>query len=118
MFKTCFGFESYLKILPDDLRISLTRFRSGSHHLPISNARYNQIDDRNTCTLCSLDIGDEFHYLFVCPGLSTQRSKYLRPFYYTNPNACKFKHLMECTDRETLIKLSKFVKNIMYIFRN
>ena len=57
-----FGFEKYLITLDEDLRVPLTKYRCGSHHLPISEGRYNGIGDHHICPLCFEDIGDEFHY--------------------------------------------------------
>ena len=117
MFKTSFGFESYLKILPTNSRIPLTKFRCGSHNLPISNARYDPIDVSNICSLCHDDIGDEFHYLFVCRAFSHMRTKLIKPYYFTNPNTLKFKHLMESTNIGILRNLSLFVKYVIHVFR-
>ena len=77
VFKSQIGFEHYLTALPKDLRVPFSKFRCGSHNLPISNARYLEIDERNNCNLCSEDIGDEYHYLLKCPAFSHLRSKFL-----------------------------------------
>ena len=117
MYKTEFGLETYLTLLPYDLRIAFAKFRCGAHYLPISNARYLEIDDRNLCSLCFEDTGDEFHYLFNCPAFSLKRSELIKPFYYNRPNREKYRLLMENRNKKMLIDLSKFVKYIMYVFR-
>ena len=117
MFKQQLGFEYYLKALPKELRVVYARFRCGSHNLPISNARYQDIDERNQCTLCHEDTGDEYHYLFKCSAFAHLRLKLIKPNYYTRPNCRKYKQLMESSNKRTLINLCKFIKNVMYLFR-
>ena len=95
----------------------MTKFRTGSHHLPISNQRYNAIDERNLCPLCALDTGDDFHYILICPSLETQRKIYIPSYYYNQPNISKFKSLFSKVNKSQLIKLAKFIKLILYIFR-
>ena len=116
IFKDELKFEPYLA-LPNDLRIPVTRYRTGSHHLPISNQRYNPIDERNLCPLCSLDTGDEYHYILICPSLENDRKIYIPSKYYNNPNVLKFKALLSTANKTQLTKLAKFIKIILYIFR-
>ena len=69
IFKENFRFEKYLITLPQNIWTILLKFRTANHHLPIEIGRWNSIpiEDR-ICTLCNInDIGDEFHYLFICP---------------------------------------------------
>ena len=116
-YKNNFGFEPYLVILNPDLRSALCRFRCGSHNLPISNRRYEEIDDRNNCPLCSSDVGDEFHYLFACPAFDWLRVKYVKKRYYLRPNTVKYKQLMCTKNKRELVNLSIFVKTILHVFR-
>ena len=48
---------------------SITRFRLGSHNLPIETGRWSRIkrEDR-LCRVCSV-LGDERHFLFDCPDV-------------------------------------------------
>ena len=116
IFKTKFEFEDYL-LLEDQFRIPLTKFRCGSHQLPISNKRFDSIDERNVCPICHLDTGDEFHYILVCPGFEAQRSTYISPCFYNRPNAVKFEKLFALTSKIKLRKLSKFIIFILHCFR-
>ena len=116
LIKTKFEFEEYL-LLEDQYRIPLSKFRCGSHNLPISLRRYDPIDERNLCSLCNLDTGDELHYVLKCPGLDIQRKHLIAPYFYNNPNVIKFNKLFSLTSKIKLRKLSRFVKLIMYIFR-
>ena len=53
MYKTTFGFENYLTILPQDLLYNVCRFRCSSHKLPIEKGRFLSIDrSERICTLC------------------------------------------------------------------
>ena len=51
-----------------NLRQSLIRFRTSNHKLPIETGRYlNTLRENRLCTLClANDIGDEYHYMFIC----------------------------------------------------
>ena len=117
IFKSDFGFEPYLSLLSPDLRIALCRYRCGYHNLPISNKRYEPIDDRNQCPLCQSDVGDEYHYLFSCPAFDTFREKYINKSFYTRPNCVQYKILMNSSSKKTLVNLSIFVKFILHVFR-
>ena len=115
--KLNFGQEYYIKALPKELRIIISKFRSGSHNLPISDKRYHPIDERNVCSLCFSDIGDEYHYVLSCSAFDHIRSSYIHPVYTSRPNTLKFHKLFSCTKLSTLIKLAKFIKIIMFVFR-
>ena len=78
------GFEKYLTLLPTDLRISFSKFRCTNHKLPIEKGRFLGIarDDR-ICNHCnSAKLGDEFHYIFECDYLKTERKKIIPQEYY------------------------------------
>ena len=99
-------FEHYITVLDSDLRIAMTKFRTGSHQLPISIKRYNPIDDRNVCPLCALETGDEYHYVLVCPSFEYYRKLYIPAYYSTRPNTIKFKELFSLNDKMHLSKLA------------
>ena len=117
LFKTELGFEKYFDILDNNLRIPFTKFRCGSHCLPVKDKRYLGINERNTCPLCHIDIGDEYHYVKSCTAFSMQRSNYIPHYYINSPNVIKFKELMSSSHKPTLIKLARFVKYILFVFR-
>ena len=117
IFKLNFGQEFYLKEMPHNIRITLTKFRTGSHNLPISDQRYNAIDERNICPLCYLDVGDEYHYVLNCPAFDHIRSSYIPTRFMLRPNTLKFNQLLSSRNISILTKLSKFLKIIMYTFR-
>ena len=63
-------------------------------------------------------LGDEFHFLFICPLFTTLRSQYLPKYYYNKPNVLKFKQLFCSKNKARLVKLAIFVKHIMLYFKN
>ncbi|MEE9190592.1 MAG: reverse transcriptase family protein [Candidatus Neomarinimicrobiota bacterium] len=111
-FKTEFGFEDYLRVLPDDLRIPLCRFRCSNHPLPIEMGRYDGSprEDR-LCTKCDMHcIGDDFHFILQCPFFDTLRSKYIKPYYKRNPSMLKYGQLFNSSGR-TRKNLALFIRN-------
>ena len=118
LIKSTFNLEYYLSKLSKDLRITMSRFRTGSHSLPISDKRYDAPDERNVCPLCLLDTGDEYHYVMICIAFDHIRPCYIAPYYFKRPNTLKFSQLFSSRNLSTLTKLSKFVKQIMYVFRH
>ena len=70
IFKGDHAFENYLLTLNKKDAFTLCKFRCRSHRLPVNKGRFNASTPHNDMqyTLClSSDIGDEFHYIFVCP---------------------------------------------------
>jgi hypothetical protein len=67
IFKIEFGFDKYLSKLSVKNRINLSKFRCSNMKFPIETGRWQNIarNDR-MCTFCRENIGDEFHYLFIC----------------------------------------------------
>ena len=64
--KTDFMFENYLNVLPERLRVPLSRLRLSSHSLRIETGRYGRARiERNQrlCVLCDSDIDDEYHFV-------------------------------------------------------
>ncbi|XP_025099686.1 uncharacterized protein LOC112567141 isoform X3 [Pomacea canaliculata] len=98
MFKEYFIFENYLIDLPPALRSNLIKFRLSCHKLPIQQLRYSGIPRYlRTCPLCNLDeVGDEFHYLFVCTHhfLVASRRTLLPVCFVYHPSEFGFQQLM------------------------
>ena len=88
-------------ILPVSLRLSMLHFRTGNHRLPVETGRFAQPffpHENRKCTLCNKnDIGDEMHYLLICPFFNAKRAKYIPRKYRVQPNVIKFKNLMCAT---------------------
>ena len=81
------------------------------------DGRWNDTSlNERKCNICNKsDIGNEYHYFHVT-FLKSERKLYLKPYFYVNPNICKYKELFTSTSEKTLIKLSKFVGIIMQKF--
>lgn len=117
--KEQFIFENYLNIIPERLWRLIIKFRTSNHYLPVETGRWNNIlfEDR-LCTLCDKnDIGDEFHYLFVCKHFHNSRVKFLHHYYYTRPSTYKFKELMSSKKISVLKNLAKFINVICQNFK-
>ena len=105
-YKLSFDFKHYLNILPNKLRVAISRLRLSSHQLCIETGRYsqNRVDRaQRICTLCKKsDIEDEYHFVLVCPVYSILRQKYIRPYYYNRPSVYKFTLLMQTKQQGVL----------------
>ena len=84
-----------------------------NHRLPIELGRYNEIVRKDRlCTLCqSNDIGDEYHYLFICPFVKSSRDKYIPKTCIRNPSVLKFCEKLKDHIR-TLYTCMCFIQNI------
>ena len=112
--------HNYLSKLPSQYMFALCKFKCANHRMPIITGRYQNIpfDDRK-CTLCDLnEIGDEFHYLLVCPFFKDSRVKYIKRYYYGHPNANKMtKQFNEINDRK-MLRLAKSLHIILQYLKN
>ena len=110
-------FEPYLDILPKSKRIALTRFRFSNHRFLVElGSWYNIPPELRTCPICPLQIGNEFHYLFVCPSTLPHNNLYLQRYYRTRPSVHKMKELFKSTNKHTLLKLATFIQLILKLF--
>jgi hypothetical protein len=114
MFKNVFEQEKYLSLLPRNCALSLLQFRTTNNFLPVNRLRYSGIPRiERICSKCNNnEIGDEFHYLFVCPFFDDVRKRCLPKIYYTRPNAYKFHTLFSSNHKGTLLKIKHFVCTI------
>ena len=115
IFKINFEMNKYFHILPNRLCQILTAFRTRNHRLPIETGRWRSIprNDRK-CQMCNLkDLGDEFHYVLKCPNFNEDRKKYIKKYYFKNPNVIKFCELLNVDNEQELAKLVKFLSIIM-----
>ena len=114
IYKDNLVFENYLNILNDKDNLTLSKFRTTNHKLPVENGRWKNIARENRiCPLCNNgEIGDEFHYLFKCQYFGNQRKIYIKKNIRINLNIIKFKLLMASTSKVELQKLCRFVRII------
>ena len=98
---------------------AMCKFKCPNHRMPIVNGRYANIPvDERLCMLCqSNEIGDEYHYLFVCNLFSEHRVKFLKRHYFRQPNMDKMTQLFNTVNHKELLNLAKFIKMIIIYFQ-
>ena len=71
IFKSDIQIEQYFLKLPMNSYLNLAKIRTGNHRFPCECGRWQGIDlSERKCPLCNLqEIGDEYHYLLICPFL-------------------------------------------------
>lgn len=119
IFKQEINFEHYIKTLSRTMYLPLLRFRSSNHRLPVETGRWiNTPYEERKCQLCdNNDIGDEFHYLLLCPFFANERISLIKPYYYNRPNILKYMQLLQSKNKRLLSSLSKFVSCIISSFQ-
>ena len=61
------------------------------------------------CFMCEAnDIGDEYHYLMLCPAFKDLRTLYLPKYYRERPSVFKFIQLMQVESGPLLVKVARF----------
>ena len=112
MFKEKLEIEKYFKKLDDRNITTLCRFRTTNHKLPIETGRWQNIARENRkCLLCkSGDIGDEFHYIFVCSKFDDNNNLLSRKKFRNRPNSSKFSSLMNSNNSSDMNNLRRFIR--------
>ena len=110
-----FVFQPYLSYLSYLDRRALSKFRCGSHTLPVTKSRYRVggAGVAVNCKFCNDNLCDEFHVLFVCNHFKEQRLKYLKKYYFVRPNTLKMHNLFNANQKVTS-NLAKFI--LIYSF--
>ena len=114
-----YGFKEILDDINPGLAYYFLKYRTSNHKLPVETGRWANIPfHERKCPLCINDLGDEFHYLFVCPQFDEKRKKFIKPYYYRHPNMIKTKDLFTNTDIDVIRKLCLMIKEIILYFKN
>ena len=104
-------------MLPYYDRKNIAKFRCRSNYLPVNVPKYSYEDvndDDTKCPLChKREVGDEFHYLFVCPFFGYYREKFIPKNLFTSPNVFSVTKVFNTKNTVNLRKLSKFVAIVM-----
>lgn len=80
-FRNKFEFENYFNLLSKADAISLCRFRTTNHYLPIESVRWGNVERENRlCNFCN-KLGDEYHFILECHLLQIQRRTYIDNSY-------------------------------------
>jgi hypothetical protein len=112
--KNNINLENYLLLLPKRLSIPITKLRLGNHKLPIEKGRWeNRSREERICSHCNQnELGDEYHYLFICPFFVDTRKKYIKSKYLLRPNILKVYELFNSKSLPVLRNLSQFISII------
>ena len=112
LFKDSIRLETYFIRLPRTLYMHLEKLRTGNHRFPGERGHWQGIDlsERKGLVCSRQEIGDEFHYLLICPFFYSDPKRSIEKHYYSNPNILKFKALLNCTDAARLKDLCVFAK--------
>ena len=85
--------------------------------MPISKVYIHTDTYATKCTICDKnEIGDEFHYLFICPVFQEDRNRLLKKCYRKFTSMYKFILLMSTTNMKDLSKLAEFATIIIRKF--
>ena len=120
-FEMDYQLKNYLTILPKSLWVPLIKFRTRNHKLPIefnSWTKNFKPENERKCVICDLnDLGDEYHYVMICPVFREIREIYLKKYYRNRPSVFKFTTLMQSKNHKIMTNLAKFIREIMEIFQ-
>jgi len=111
--------EPYFKILHLNDCITLFKFRTSNHNLPIEVGRWDgPLVENRKCTLCTHDaLGSEQHYLLLYNQFTSARNKWLPSISYNVNNLHYFTELLKNKNEKTLQKLCTFIYVIMSSFK-
>jgi hypothetical protein len=114
-FKENLCFEKYLIKIPCNLKIWITKLRTYNLKIPIETGRWRNIPvEKRICNMCNENIGDEFHYLFICksPELVRIRENLIPEYYTRYPNKQKLSGLLSYCNVNLYKKVSSFIKKL------
>ena len=120
--KRAWGMSGYLNILDAKRRVTITKFLTKNHFLPINANRFKKPDEPVKSVLCTLcpdqAIGDEIHYLLHCRFFDKVRKlcPLLSNESLATDHEAKFGEVFACNDRKALTKLSKFISIVLDTF--
>jgi hypothetical protein len=86
----------------------LSRFRCRSFYLPVNNARFGVDTADINCKICSKNVvGDEYHYLLVCPFFEKERREFLN-VDKKSINLFQMRSILNCDNHKNVKNLYKF----------
>ena len=95
----------------------MARFRYRNLNIPIeSGCRTNIPRNLRVCELCN-DLGDEFHFLFICPRFNEACKKYIKKGLVQSGSALSFYNLMNVKSTIQLANLCKYFQILMNAFK-
>ena len=96
----------------------MCKLRCSNLKLPIETGRWANIRKQNRkCHLCNLDIGNEFHYLFICsyPQISELRTNFIPEYYLRNPSLYKLKGMLSLCNVTFIVKYVDSLEKLLNI---
>ena len=118
LFKQNFEQSKYITLSTTYMCQKFLAFRTINHRVPVEVGRWSgQPLQERKCTLCTNDIGDEYHYLLTCNKFSNERHRFLKPYFYVHPNVLKYNELMNSANVQTLKNLCIFVDILIKSFK-
>lgn len=116
------SFEFYFLLdVPFNIVRSICHFRISNHKLPIETGRWINIPrNQRYCPLCTNnEIGDEIHYLFICPFFQEERKLFI-PDLLAKSTYDKniLQSLFNKNNDGNLQKIGTFIHLIMNTFNN
>ena len=115
-FKNEFMLEPYLLRLNKSERVFMSKFRCSNIKFPIETGRWTNIPkNERLCNLCRENLGNEFHYLFICkhPQIVTLREKFIPRYYTVYPSEIKMIYMLSYCNTRLYHNLCYFIKNII-----
>ena len=118
MIKTDFCMSEYMRVLPKNMAIKMARFRCRNHKFPVVTGSYTNDSNDKKCQICDNSVlGDEFHVIFECPGLETEREEMLGKRKFRNVNSLYVNRFFNSGSRVKMLKLCKFIAFCMSLYR-
>ena len=110
--------EHYITSLGDHDAMTLFKFRTANHRLPVETGRYDATPFENRiCTLFnSKQVGTEWPFLLHCTHFQEDRTKFLN--FSNTPPHVSINSLVASTNLKLLKRVSKFANVIMNAFKN
>jgi hypothetical protein len=103
-FKQTHKYPEYLSEMKNlHLQAMLTRFRSGCHWLQVDEGRDTHVPKQmRYCLNCPFVVGDEGHFLILCPAYSCIRENFEQLNLHSYTDVAKF--FEKCSDYKELAK--------------
>ena len=111
--------QNYLRKSQPEVWIPIVKLRTANHKFPIEIYSWSVLyreKSKRLCSLCTLnEIGDEYHYIMICPIFSEARKYFLPKYFHKKPSVYKYIELVNSVSSKTLSGLSKLL-NILFSF--
>lgn len=113
--------QNYLIKSPPEVWIPLVKLRTANHKFPIEIYSWNVLfkeKNKRLCCICNLnEIGDEYHYVMICPIFSEAREYFLPKYYFKKPSVYKYIELVNSKNSKTIAGLAKLLNTLFSVFK-